>query len=350
MKSILFVLFIFLFSFTSTSAQINPDGTGAVNGYFIGPSTDLSGADLSGTDLSGANLTNATLNFANLSDANLTNANLTGAYLFDADLTGANLTNANLREAGLEGAFFIGADLTNTDLYEARTLVSEPGGSGATPVIFSVITAVSKTLYEDIKALQDSQIHAGGISPAQATAISSNTIKIEGIISDVATQFETLGNNDTAIGEQLTSLGQNDILIGEQMTILGENDQSIGEQMATLSQNDETIMAEINAMKAQLQTLVAAVAQKDAEIAEKDEEIAELKQGGGGQTLEQVLEQVQDARLGSVVLNPDAEGNMTLKLEIEESSDLSVWENSGESVEVELPLAEGKKFLRFALK
>jgi len=120
--------------------------------------------------------------------------------------------------------------------------------------------------------------------------------------------------------------------------------------MATLSENDETIMAEINAMKVQLQNLVAAVAQKDAEIAEKDAEIAELKQGGGGQTLEQVLEQVQDARLGSVVLNPDAEGNMTLKLEIEESYDLTVWENNGESVELELPLAEGKKFLRFALK
>ena len=134
------------------------------------------------------------------------------------------------------------------------------------------------------------------------------------------------------------------------MTKLGENDQSISEQMATLSENDETIMAEINAMKAQLQNLVAAVAQKDAEIAEKDAEIAELKQGGGGQTLEQVLEQVQDARLGSVVLNPDAEGNMTLKLEIEESYDLTVWENNGESVELELPLAEGKKFLRFALK
>ena len=162
--------------------------------------------------------------------------------------------------------------------------------------------------------------------------------------------LDVLNENDQFIGEQLTTLGQNDISIGEQMTILGENDQSISEQMATLSQNDETIMTEINAMKAQLQTLVAAVAQKDAEIAEKDAEIAELKQGGEGQTLEQVLEQVQDARLGSVILNPDAEGNVTLKLEIEESSDLSVWENNGESVEVALPLTEGKKFLRFALK
>ena len=134
------------------------------------------------------------------------------------------------------------------------------------------------------------------------------------------------------------------------MTTLGENYQSMSEQMATLSENDETIMAEINAMKAQLQTLVAAVAQKDAEIAEKDAEIAELKQGGEGQTLEQVLEQVQDARLGSVILTPSEDGTVKLKLEIEESSDLEVWENNGKSIEAGFHLAEGKKFLRFALK
>ncbi len=41
-------------------------------------------------------------------------------------------------------------------------------------------------------------------------------------------------------------------------------------------------------------------AEKDAQIAEKDAKIAELEQGGGGQSLEQVLEQVRDARAGSV--------------------------------------------------
>ena len=52
----------------------------------------------------------------------------------------------------------------------------------------------------------------------------------------------------------------------------------------------------------------------------------------------------------SVILTPSEDGTVNLKLEIEESSDLSVWENNGKSVEVELPLAEGKKFLRFAMK
>ena len=52
---------------------------------------------------------------------------------------------------------------------------------------------------------------------------------------------------------------------------------------------------EMETMKAQLQTLVASVAEKDAQIAEKDAKIAELEQGGGGQSLEHVLEQVRDA-------------------------------------------------------
>ena len=44
---------------------------------------------------------------------------------------------------------------------------------------------------------------------------------------------------------------------------------------------------------------------------------------GGGQSLEQVLEQVRDARAGSVVLTVDPEGdNITLGLTIEQSDNL----------------------------
>ena len=189
-----------------------------------------------------------------------------------------------------------------------------------------------------------------GITPQQAAAITTNTTKIDALISDVTTQFETLGNNDTAIGEQLTTLGQNDISIGEQMTTLGENDQSISEQMATLSENDQSIMAEINAMKAQLQTLVASVAEKDAQIVEKDAKIAELEQGGGGQSLEQVLEQVRDARAGSVVLTVDPEGdNITLGLTIEQSDNLIEWTKLEGEITRTIPIPDGKNFYRFAL-
>jgi hypothetical protein len=106
-------------------------------------------------------------------------------------------------------------------------------------------------------------------------------------------------------------------------------------------------------------TLVAQLAQKDAQIAEKNAQIAELEKRPTQNQYDQVvaeldarptLEDIQEARAGSVVLTPTGNGTVILKMMIEKSSDLSVWENSEQSVEVELPLAEGKKFLRFALK
>jgi hypothetical protein len=90
-------------------------------------------------------------------------------------------------------------------------------------------------------------------------------------------------------------------------------------------------------------TLVAQLAQKDAQIAEKNAQIVELEKRPS-------LEDIQETRAGSVVLTPTGNGTVILRMMIEKSSDLSVWENSEESIEVELPLAEGKKFLRFALK
>ena len=221
-----------------------------------------------------------------------------------------------------------------------------------------------------------------GITPKQAAAITANTTKIDALISDVTTQFETLGNNDTAIGEQLTTLGQNDISIGEQMTTLGENDtlisQKIDDQANAILANTQkvrevetqvsnstgflivdidniyteinTMSDEMETMKARLQTLVASVAEKDAQIAEKDAKIAELEQGGGGQSLEQVLEQVRDARAGSVVLTVDPDGdNITLGLTIEQSDNLIEWTKLDGEMTRTIPIPDGKKFYRFAL-
>ena len=96
---------LLIVSVNSASAQIGPDGTGTVNGYFIGPDVNYQWVNLSGTDLAGANLTGA-----NLIDAILTGADLTGA-----DLTGANLSGAILTEA-----IFIGVDLTSTALFYVK--------------------------------------------------------------------------------------------------------------------------------------------------------------------------------------------------------------------------------------
>ena len=140
--------------------------------------------------------------------------------------------------------------------------------------------------------------------------------------------------------------------------------------------------AEINKIKDQLAILIDALAQKDLEIAEKNERIAFLEDAKVTEVVRTLLdekdaeiaileqrptqtefdavvterdarptpEEIQDARTGSVILTPSEDGTVNLKLEIEESSDLEVWENNGKSIEAGFPLAEGKKFLRFALK
>ena len=96
-------------------------------------------------------------------------------------------------------------------------------------------------------------------------------------------------------------------------------------------------------MKAQLQTLVA-------QVAEKDKRIAELEQGGEGQSLEQVLEQVRDARAGSVVLTVDPEGDtVTLGLTIEQSDNLIEWTKLEGEITRTIPIPDGKNFYRFAL-
>ena len=310
--------------------------------YEIKPNANLAGADLSGADLSKASLGGSDLAGANLENAKLNNAYFGSAILKGAKLKGADLSVADLEFADVQYADFRETNLKNTSLLEVNWMETN---------FFGANFEQTYLLLGDL-----GQVQLGRL----LSSISANTTKInelDGILSSAdetleafSQNIDTLYENDQLIGEQLTALGQNDISIGEQMTTLGENDQSISEQMATLSENDQSIMAEINAMKAQLQTLVASVAEKDAQIAEKDAKIAELEQGGGGQSLEQVLEQVRDARAGSVVLTVDPEGdNITLGLTIEQSDNLIEWTKLDGEMTRTIPIPDGKKFYRFAL-
>ena len=63
------------------------------------------------------------------------------------------------------------------------------------------------------------------------------------------------------------------------------------------------------------------------------------------------LGEVKDARLGSVVLQPDREDNsIKIRFSIEETDDFRVWTPRGGINEVRMPLEGGKKFYRFALE
>ena len=298
-------------------------------------SADFSGAILIGVDLSNSNLSNANfestdngfdpdqgpiiLPAANLKDANLKNAILTGAKL-----TGSNLEGVNLDGAKVDDALYLVVALSNlNEINKIKTQIAEGGiGGGISPEQTAAITSNT----EGVNAVKDA-IFIGGSSiiPAllnndqeQRNSITANTTKIEELDGILKTADETL----EAYSESIDTLNKNDQILND---------------------NDASIMAEINAMKAQLQTLVA-------QVAEKDKRIAELEQGGGGQSLEQVLEQVRDARAGSVVLTVDPDGdNITLGLTIEQSDNLVEWTKLDGEMTRTIPIPDGKKFYRFAL-
>lgn len=73
-----------------------PMGWSLVDGYLIGPGSDLAGVDLAGADLS-----HSDLSAADLAGANLTGANLSSSDLSVADLSGTSLAAADL--TGVEG-------------------------------------------------------------------------------------------------------------------------------------------------------------------------------------------------------------------------------------------------------
>ena len=363
----------------------------------------FTGADLSGADLSGAELpqyfSRTKLISANLSDSKIE----TGAYFTEADLSQSNLHGVDFTSADFSGAILIGVDLSNSNLSNANfgsietgfnpetgNLIMSPAANLKDANLKNAILTDAKLTGSNLAGVNlegailnnvkrdsldlfnlnkiniiQSQIEeggiGGGISPEQAAAITSNTEGVKEVKNAIfiggSSIIPALLNNDQ---EQRNLITANTTKIEELDGILKTADETLeaySESIDTLNKNDQilndndaSIMAEINAMKAQLQTLVASVAEKDAQIAEKDAKIAELEQGGGGQSLEQVLEQVRDARAGSVVLTVDPEGDtVTLGLTIEQSDNLIEWTKLEGEITRTIPIPDGKNFYRFAL-
>ena len=300
------------------------------NNFLIG--ADLRGADLSNTDLSNTDLRNALLDGANLRGANLSgtkfrnafldNANLDsviliGADLRGADLSGANLRNGNLGNANLEQAILreadlsrsqsAGANLTGADLFGANLRnanFSRANFSGANLVgadlsgayLFganlneadtgSLLTGLTKANHDEIENLK--------------TMVEANTRKV-GI---TWTQAFSIQSNTTEIAELKTMM---------------------------------------EAMSVQMQQLNARLNDQQASIEEKDQQIAELSQ-------RPTLEQIQDARAGSLVFRADEATNaVTLEFEIQSSENLQDWVAQPETVTATVPLDADKKFVRIAL-
>ncbi len=190
-------------------------------------------------------------------------------------ITSARLWRADLRNANLRGAVLDGARLVTTNLEGANL-------SGA--------------------SLRGANLDRANLTRANIT-------------------------NADLEGANLTEADFTEVEIGD-----------VGRAMLDLSNKIaiEQLNSDVEAIKAQLQTLVAQVAEKDAKIAELEKR--------------PTIEQVRDARAGSVVLTVEPDGNnITLGLTIEQSDNLIEWKNLEGEITRTIPIPDGKKFYRFAL-
>ena len=282
--------------------------------YEIKPNANLENAQLYGADLSRANLTAATFERANIFLVDFTGADLFTSNLSEANLVAANFTDANLVGADLRVSDCEGADFTNANLKRAFL-------SGASLKAAKVKRA----------NLEEAELISTYLKGADfdGTNLLGANLNLARVISNLENEEES-----EIIGSLITG------------TTLPMWYELSGSLRPKIRENEERITK----MENQLETLVASIAEKDAKIAEKDAKIAELEQGGGGQSLEQVLEQVRDARAGSVVLTVDPNGdNITLGLTIEQSDNLTEWTKLNGEMTRTIPIPEGKKFYRFAL-
>ena len=220
--------------------------------------------------------------------ANLSGADLSGVDLSNLEAEEINFTGVDLTGANLRGANLEEANFTGANLSNADLTDADLASAIYTDVIFSNVTTNNQVLL--------------------------NMIEIQKIQSQLAILVDSIAAKDAEIANKNERIAQLEDLSDVPLfnLLLEEKD----EQIASL---------ELRPTQAAYDTVVT---ERDARP---------------------TLEEIQDARTGSVILTPSEDGTVQLRIEIEESSDLEVWEQSEESVEVELPLAEGKKFLRFAM-
>ena len=138
-----------------------------------------------------------------------------------------------------------------------------------------------------------------------------------------------------------------DIYLGTLLSAVSKGNydeiQALKPQVETNTTEITELKTMMQAMSVQMQQLNARLDDQQASIEVKDHQIAELSQRS-------TLEQVQDARAGSLVFRADEETNsVTLEFEIQSSENLQDWVAQPEKVTTTVPLDAEKKFVRIAL-
>ena len=239
--------------------------------------------------------------------ANLIDANLSGADLRRADLSGAILSGADLSRANLRYANLLGADLSGADLRSANL----------TGVLSGAITGAPSALPSDWSIVNGYLIGPG----ANLSGADLSGANLSGAdLRDADLRNSIWDTPDPRIAELETQLA----------AAIAERD-----ERPTQEQSDGRV-AELTQM----------TAERDTAIAERDER--------------PTLEQMQDARVGSIVVEKDWQsGEVSLSLGLEKTEDGVSWtayeggtwsETAGGKFTLSFPLTETKNWVRLALK
>ena len=226
------------------------------------------------------------------------------AFLSGAQLNGADLSRAFLPQAFLPQADLIGADLRGADLRGA-----------------------------DLRAADLSGADLRGATLAGANLTGADLLDADLSGADLRLAVFTTRLEDIYVGSLVTAVSRGNY----------DEIQALKPQVETNTTEITELKTMMQAMSVQMQQLNARLNDQQASIEEKDQQIAELSQ-------RPTLEQVQDARAGSLVFRADEETNaVTLEFEIQSSENLQDWVAQPETVTATVPLDAEKKFVRIAL-
>ena len=290
------------FGFKSGKLDVN----GKVHQINFG--ANLEGANLEGADLLNVDLRRSNLKEANLQVADLRYANFLGTNLSGALLREAKLNNAVLSEANFTGANLVEANLTDASAYDIILSGADLSGANLSGVVLNYgILKDANFTGANLKGTNftETDIRGANFTNADLEGTNFTQANITGAIFSGA-------NVDKAIGLP------NDL-------IFEAKNQKIAELESRLADKDK-IITELE-KRPTVEDLAAVTAERDAKP---------------------TIDQIQDARNGSLVINSE-NGRATITFNIEESEDLKTWQTTGEKITKTIQLKDGKKFYRFAL-
>ena len=267
---------------------------------------------------------------------------------------------------------------TDNDGFDDGTEVAigtDPTDESSNPGLVEAQNLI-KELEEKNKLLTDSITEKDSL----IVSINENLISKNSEITDLNTQVSSLNDSiaqkDSTISsledslttktQQISSLNDeiNDAqnLITEKETKIEGLNNQIQILTSTIEdlENQSTVIASLNSTieskNNELNDLNSLYQSKCTEVATLNDEIDLLNESIIDKIIEigklcerPSLDEIQEGRIGSVVLRPNLSDNtITINLAIEESSDLIEWKQIDQIISTTLPLNEDKKFYRFA--